>query len=222
MLVHKQLRSLAALIVLAAAPGVAFGQILTDSDFLASDWTSSTANLAQIDFNIDYSNHQIFPGSNFIVASLPEAPNTQPGDTATTGVFLSVNNDTLNPASGAAALAAIVHNTLNVGNGTANEDYKVTIDVFNSAATGIGGTQIGSTNYGFVGVNQANTTVQVLNQNAPGDTGNLSGQGLGLLVTGDSGAAEDYFPWYGGALYPARPRTSIEGQLFRAMSSCRR
>ncbi len=211
MLVHKQLRSLAALMVLAAAPGVAFGQILTDSDFLASNWTSSTSNLAQIEFNVDYSNYDVF-GDGFIVTSLPSAPRSVGGET--TGVFVSVNNDTLNPASGAAALGAIVHNTLNVGNGTANEDYKVTIDVFNSSATGIGGTQIGTTNYGFVGINQSNTTVQVLDQNAPGATGNLSGQGTGLLWTADAGAAEDAFPWYGGALYQARPGTSVEGQLY--------
>ncbi|MEM9353702.1 MAG: PEP-CTERM sorting domain-containing protein [Planctomycetota bacterium] len=212
MLVHKQLRSLAALTVLAAAPGIAFGQILTDSDFLASDYTSSTANLAQIEFNVDYSSYDIF-NDGFIVTNLPEAPNSDPGDTATTGVFLSVNNDTLNPASGAGALAAIVRNGLSVGNGTANEDYKVTIDVFNSSATGIAGTQIGTTNYGYVGINQTNTTVQVAGFNAPG-SGNLSGQGLGLSVTGDSGAAEDYAPIYGGAFYQSRPGVTTASQIY--------
>ncbi len=215
---YKQLCSLAVLAVL-ATPGLALGQIHTDNDFLSSDYNTSTTNLAQIEFNVDYSNFDVF-GDGFIVTSLPEAPNSDPGDTATTGVFISVNNDTQNPASGAAAMAAIVNTAMPaVGNGTANEDYKVTIDVFNSAATGIGGTQIGSTNYGYVGVNQSNTStvqIQVMNQCdpcAPGEF-NQPGQGMGLLITGDAGAAEDYFPLYGGAIYQARPGSSVQGALY--------
>jgi hypothetical protein len=191
-------------------------QIFTDTEFLAANYDSSTARLGDIRYNVDYSSINIF-GDGFVVASLPPAPRTTDG--STTGIFLSANNDSQNASAGQAAFAAALPKNLSVGNGTANKNYVVRVDVFNSAGTGLDdGTgavdQTGTTNYSMLGLNQANTTVQVEELNAPA-SGNLPGQGLALGITGDSGAAEDYMPIYGGAVYRDRTGSAVPGQTYR-------
>ena len=45
----------------------------------------------------------------------------------------------------------------------------------------------GTTNYSYLGINQTNTTVRIQENNASA----ASGQGVGLAITADTGAAED-------------------------------
>jgi len=206
--------------LLATLPTLAFGQIFTDTEFLEADYDSDSTNLADIRYNFDYSNFDVF-GDGFLTASIPVAPRTTDG--STTGAFLSVNNDSTDPAAGAAAFAAIMPNSVNVGNGTANSNYVMRLDVFHSSGAGIddgaGNIELnGTTNYAVVGLNQANTSVQMADLNAPG-SGTLSGQGLRLGVTADSGAAEDYAPIYAGAFYRDRPGTVTAGQFYNGTPS---
>lgn len=233
MLIHRKYFLIALGLALALLPTATNAQILSDGDFLAGNYTSTFPTVSQgnpytglgdIRYNIDYSDIDIF-GDNFVVASLPEAPNSDPNDTATTGVFLSANNDAVaQGGSGAFYGVAIVPNGLNVGTGTANPNYKMSVDVFHSSGTdlldpnGVGDGETGTTNYSWLGLNQFNTTAQIEDLNAPGG-GNLAGQGLGLLITGDSGAGEDYMPVYGGATYTDRPDGFNEafGEAYRGV-----
>jgi hypothetical protein len=173
-------------------------------------------------FNFNYGNFDVF-GDGFLTVSIPSAPRS--GDSSTVGVFMTANSDSLNTNSGQQTFAAILPKNLNVGTGTANPNYVLRVDVFNSTGAGIddgaGNLSLaGTTNYTLVGVNQANTTVQVRQLNAPA-SGNLTGQGLHVAMTGDSGGFDDYIPLYGGALYLDRsqyygsnPGASVVGQYY--------
>ena len=195
------------------APGLASGQIIfSDSDFNSSSYTTSTAGIADVRFGVDYSNLDIF-GDNFLIAALPASPR---GGGTTTGAFLSANNDSFSTST--LSMASVSPIGVNVGTGTANPNYVMRVDVFHSTGEGVddgfGNVSVaGTTNYSLVGINQANTTVQVSSLNAPG-SGNLTGQGLGLTITADSGAAEDYAPLYGGAFYRDRPGAVTPGQFY--------
>ena len=144
MLDHRKFLFFALGLLVATFPAVSQGQIFSDGDFLAANYTStlpsvSSGNpytgLGDIRFNVDYSNIDIF-GDNFVVASLPEAPRSDPNDAATTGVFLSANNDSVAQGGiGAYYGVAIVPNGLSVGTGTANPNYKMSVDVFHSSGT---------------------------------------------------------------------------------------
>ncbi len=201
-----------------SAPGVASGQIIfSDSDFLASSYTTSGAGTQDIRFNLDYSSIDIF-GDGFLNVVLPASPR---GGGTTTGVFLSANNNSF--LSSAAAFSSISPVGVNVGTGTANPNYVMRVDVFHSTGVGIddgSGTisQRGSTNHMYLGVNQSNSTVQIRNLNAPGATGSLSGQGIGLAITADSGDTEDYWQIVGGATYLDRSLTDIAGQAYSQSS----
>lgn len=226
MIARPKLLPLCSAMLLAMAPALVQAQIFTDEDFLASDYTtdSNLPNNTDVRFNVDYSNIDIF-GDGYITASLPEAPRTQGGAAATTGAFLTANHDIFNPASGPETFAAILPTmaNLNVGNGTSNPNYKMTVDVFHSSSAGVDtGTsieQVDSTNYTLIGLNQSNTTVQLQGLNAPGETGGLPGQGLALTITADGGAADDYITFYGGARYYDRNIGEVEGQLYSQASN---
>ncbi|MEM9354245.1 MAG: hypothetical protein AAGA92_14660 [Planctomycetota bacterium] len=181
-LCSSSVRPLAGLLLLSLVTRTVGGQtILADTEFLAGDYVTSHAGQSDIRFNIDYGNLEIF-GDGSLVATLPPAPRSTGGET--TGVFISANNDASNPLSGQASFSAILPQGLNIGSGTAHEDFKMTVDVFNSFATGLGGVSpIGSASYGMVGINQSNSVVQVANLNAPSTGVNLPGQGLRLAVT---------------------------------------
>ena len=215
-------KALLAGLALAMMPTLAQGQIFSDTEFLSADYDSNTnvAANSTIDFNVDYSSINRFSG--FLSVSLPEAPNTPSGATATTGVFLTANDDSLNTASGTETFSAIMPKTsnVNVGTGTATPNYKVTIDVYHSSAAGFDDgtgslTQTGSTNYSVVGLNQANTTVQLQENNTGGaGAGGLTGQGLSLAITADGGSSDDYLPLYAGARYADRNFGSEAGQFY--------
>ncbi len=199
------------------APGLTQGQIIfSDSDFLAGSYTTSSAGIADIRFGVDYSNIDIFApvgGADFLFAAIPPSPR---GGGSTTGAFLSANNNSL--VSSQQSFASISPIGVNVGTGTANPNYVMRVDVFHSTGEGIDDgagnvTVRGTTNYSLLGINQSNATVQVSALNAPG-SGNLSGQGLGLAITADTGAAEDYAPIYGGAFYRDRPGAITPGQFY--------
>ncbi|WP_197530830.1 PEP-CTERM sorting domain-containing protein [Bythopirellula polymerisocia] len=183
---------------------------------MSSSYTTSSAGIADIRFGVDYSNIDIFApvgGSDFLFAAIPPSPR---GGGTTTGAFLSANNNSL--VSSELSFASISPIGVNVGTGTANPNYVMRVDVFHSTGEGIDDgsgnvTVRGTTNYSLLGINQANTTVQVGSLNAPG-SGNLSGQGLGLAITADTGAAEDYMPNYGGANYRDRPGTVTPSQFY--------
>ena len=232
MLDPRKFVTLLAVALVALLPTVASAQVFSDGEFLAGGYTSSTPlssadggwpgppAQSDIRYNIDYSNIDIF-NDGFIVASIPEAPRSDPNDSATTGLFLSANNDSQSAGSGVWSYAAAIPNGLNVGNGTATPNFKMTVDVFHSAGTGVrdpngvlGGLS-GTTNYSLLSINQTNTTVQVEDLNAPGGGTNLSGQGLGLMYTADGGAAEDLAPLYAGAFYRDRLGGSSPGFSYR-------
>ncbi len=233
MLDHRKFFLIALGLTLAIAPAVTQAQILSDGDFNAVDYTSSTAisssdsgwpgppAVSDIRYNVDYGNLDIF-GDGFIVASLPEAPRSDPNDTATTGLFLSANNNSF--ATPTWSMAAVTPNGLNVGTGTATPNFKMTVDVFHSAGTGtldpngVNSGRSGTTNYSHLGIGQANTTVQVEDLNADPNNGNQAGgQGLGLLITADGGAAEDYMPVYSGAVYRDRTGGATFGTTYRGV-----
>lgn len=197
---------------------LALGQVLfSDSDFLASNYTTSTAGgtagyNTDIRFNLDYSSFSIFDG--YLNIAIPPSPR---GGGSTTGLFMTGNNDSLPPAVASSVLAAVTPNGVNVGTGTANPNYVLRVDVFNSTGNGIdngSGTITGNgqlTTYSYVGINQANTTVQIAEMNFPGGGVNAAGQGIGMAITADGGAVNDFLPVYGGVRYIDRALTDPAG-----------
>ena len=206
----ERARNVLAIVVLAIAPATARTQILTDGDFHAADYTAFGQGLSDIRFNIDYSNIDIF-GDGFIAASIPEAPRSGVvGGAATTGVFLSANNDSTNPNSGQIAASAI-YPGLNVGSGTANTDYKITVDIFHSTATGVFDPDLdliftrGTVNNTIIGTNMATTSLALTGAAGSfGTADNQQGQVVAVTASGD--AADDYKVYYAGQEY--RSRTS--------------
>lgn len=205
---------------------LAQAQVFTDDDFLAADYTTSGIGTIQdIDFNVDYSAIDVF-GDGFLTASLPEAPNSS-GGAATTGVFMTVNNDSIALGGSGVESFASISPTLanvNVGLGTATPNYVMQVDVFHSTGPGTddGAGNLdftGTTNYSYLGINQTNTTVRIQENNASATTG----QGVGLAITADTGAAEDFLPHYGGAGYRFRegigPNVAGDGTNFRSGQS---
>ena len=201
-------------------------QIFTDGDFLNGDYTTSGIGTIQdIRFNQDYSNIDIF-GDGFLTVNLPEAPNSSGGD-ATTGVFITVNNDSIalggNGVESFASIAPTLAN-VNVGLGTANPNFVMQVDVWHSTGVGVDDgagniDQTGTTNYSYLGINQTNTTVRIQENNNSAPTG----QGVGLAITADGGAAEDYLPHYAGVGYRFREgigvNTPNDGTDFRSGQS---
>jgi hypothetical protein len=203
---------------LAVVPCLGYGQVIySDSDFLASNYTTSGSGSYDIRFNIDYSSIDIF-GDGFTTAAIPPSPR---GGGSTTGVYLTANSDFYDPANVADSFGSVspLSSLVNIGNGTAHPNFVMRVDVFNSTGAGVndGSGNIidadDTTTYAYVGINQSNTTVQIENLNAP-PTGNLPGQGLGLAITADGGAGEDWYPVYGGALHRDRSPFVIDGQLY--------
>ncbi len=168
-----------AMAAMAGAGVSAHGQIFSDDAGNAGSWTvigdGDGGTAEDVQFGIDYSNHDIF-GNGFITYSLPEAPNSDVGDTATTGIFISANN---NPVVSTSLFAGIVANGVDVGAGTANENFVLKYDSYMSVATGVdGGGPSGATNYQWAGINLT-----------PGETpaAGGSGQYRGPFATGTSG-----------------------------------
>ena len=223
MLSRSKLLRLSVGAVFTALPTLAQGQIiLTDGDFLATNYTSSVAGstpgfVTDIRYNIDYSSFLPFDPDPFLSVSIPPSPR---GGGSTTGLFITGNNDSINFPGGSPTMATVTRNGLNVGTGTANPNYVMRVDVFNSTGNGVdnGSGTIGSngqvTTYSYLGLNQSNPTVQITNLNAPGATGSQPGQGLGLLITADGGAADDFLPVYGGARYQDRALADTVGQAY--------
>lgn len=223
MLVRKSFLTLALTGALGLSATLAQAQVFTDDDFLAADYTTSGIGNQDLRFNTDYSNIDIF-GDGFLTASIPEAPNSAGGSAATTGVFISANNDSL--VGGVESFASISPTlaNVNVGLGTATPNFVMQVDVFHSTGNGTddGAGNLdftGTTNYSYLGINQTNTTVRIQENNASATTG----QGVGLAITADTGAAEDYLPHYGGAGYRFRegigPNVAGDGTNYRSGQS---
>ena len=213
--------------LLAAMPVVATGQVFVDDDFLAADYTTSGIGTVQdVRFNVDYSNIDVF-GDGFLTINLPEAPNTSGASSATTGVFLTANNDSVTLGGTGVESFASVSPTLanlNVGQGTATQNYVMAVDVWHSAGQGVddgaGNVDLtGTTNYSYLGINQTNTDVRIQENNNSA----TAGQGVGLAITADRGAGEDYIPHYGGVGYRFRSglgvNDSTPGPDFRSGQS---
>ena len=218
MLLRRTLLTLSVAAALATNPWAVQAQaIFSDTAFPAASYDVSGVGNQDVRFGFNYATFDIF-GDGFLVnsaAGIPLAPRTTDG--SKTGLFVSANND------GTAALtqsfAAALPKGVNVGTGTANPNYVMRVDVFNSTGAGIDANGIpdgvadiglnGTTNYTIVGINQTNTTVQVAALAQPGaGNANLTGQGQALAITGDTGGAEDYIPLYGGLGYRDRSGTA--------------
>lgn len=221
MSVRSKFLALALTSALGLGVGMANAQVFTDDDFLAADYTTSGIGNQDLRFNVDYSNIDVF-GDGFLTINLPEAPNSTGADT--TGVFISANNDSL--ATGVESFASVSPTlaNVNVGEGTATPNFVMQVDVWHNSGQGVddGAGNIdltGTTNYSYVGVNQTNTTVRIQENNASA----ASGQGIGLAITADRGAAEDYLPHYGGAGYRFRegigPNVAGDGTNYRSGQS---
>lgn len=194
----------ALLIAFASLAYTANAQVFTDDDFLAVDYTTSGIGNTDIDFNVDYSNIDVF-GDGFLTANIPEAPNSPGGSASQTGVFISANNDSLQAGTESFSSISPTLANLNVGSGTTTPNFVMQIDVWHNTGNGIddgaGNIDIsGTTTYNYLGINQTNTTVRIQENNS----GAANGQGLGLAITADTGAAEDYLPHYGGVGYRFR------------------
>ncbi len=224
MLVQMKWFTLLMVGALAAHTGLAHGQVFSDNDFLAADYTTSGIGTIQVvNFNQDYGAIDVF-GDGFLTADLPEAPNTPGGAAAKTGVFLTVNNDSIAlGGTGVESFASISPTlaNLNVGQGTATPNFVMQVDVFHNSGQGVddgsGNVDLtGTTNYSYVGINQTNTTVRIQENNNTATTG----QGVGLAITADRGAGEDYLPHYGGVGYRFReglgPNVAGDGTDFRS------
>ncbi|MEO0586574.1 MAG: hypothetical protein AAF078_02950, partial [Planctomycetota bacterium] len=153
--------SFSTMALIGAMASTAHGQVFSDDFGDASKWTvagDGDANTAEVvAFNIDYSSFDVF-GDGFIVASIPEAPNSDIADTATTGIFMSGNNDQFDaniPGSQDTSLLAYLYaNGVNVGTGQAVEDYVFTFDAYHMTTAGSGGSGPPSaTNYVAAGIN---------------------------------------------------------------------
>ncbi|MEM8947518.1 MAG: hypothetical protein AAGD11_20260 [Planctomycetota bacterium] len=204
---NKTICCVAALVVATLFGPVSQAQVFNDGEFQASDYTTSgIGTLQDVRFNVDYSSIDIF-GDGFLTTAIPEAPNSS-GGTATTGVFLTVNNDSIALGGSGTESFASVSPTLsnvNVGSGTSTPDFVMQVDVWHNTGTGVDNglgsiSQTGTTNYSYVGINQSNSTVRLLENNAAA----TAGQGVGLAITADTGSAEDYLPHYGGVGYRFR------------------
>ncbi len=242
MFVQPRLLTMLLVGVFATSAITASGQIVfSDTDFSAGDYDVFNADingLEDVRFGFDYGNFDIF-GDGFVTGSIPEAPNSTSG-TATTGVFLSVNNDSIAAGAGTEPMFTAVFPKLSnlnsgagVGTGTPTPHYKVTLDVFGSTGVGVIDTvdgvegneddviiQGGTTNKVHVGINYADPTdvaLQAVSINLQDGTGTGSApsgtQGMGLGFSPDTGASEDYIPVYGGfqyALRSGRPRSIFD------------
>lgn len=192
--------------MLLAAPALlglgtaAQAQLFSDDFGDATKYTiagdSDPATVEDVRFNFNYGSFDIF-GDGFITGGLAEAPNSV-GGAATTGLFISANNNSLSATS---LVAAVFANGVNVGAGTANEDYVLRFDSYQSVSTGIDGdAPPRATNYQFAGINYDITPA------SPGDRGpmplnpvsslaanNESGtSGQAIYMTGEQGAFDDY------------------------------
>ncbi|MEM1098242.1 MAG: PEP-CTERM sorting domain-containing protein [Planctomycetota bacterium] len=214
--------------LIAASAGLAFatsaasGQVIATLSDSAADWTTDSPSGAQADFlfDFDYSTYDLF-GDGYLTGSIPASPN---GGGSTTGILLSANNNSLEPDVGNPSYAALFANGVDVGAGTANEDYVLKFDLFHSTANGVyyapgedgvfgtpenPGDDLfelnGSTNYAAAGINYGSTTLRIQTVTGSGSF-NAGGtdQGIFLGATADSGAAEDYFALFGGDEHRAR------------------
>ncbi|MEM7625713.1 MAG: PEP-CTERM sorting domain-containing protein [Planctomycetota bacterium] len=193
--------SFTAAAILAAVGLSAHGQIFSDNVGTAGLYTiagdSDAATVEDVRFGFDYGSFDIF-GDGFITGSLPEAPNSAVDSTATTGLFISANNDSVVSTS---LVAAVFADGVNVGVGTATPDYVLKFDAYHSVTTGVDGNGPPfGTNYQFAGINYASGPA------SPGDRGpmplnpvsslavnNESGTtGSALYITGEQGAFDDY------------------------------
>ncbi|MEQ8838233.1 MAG: hypothetical protein RID07_15610, partial [Lacipirellulaceae bacterium] len=121
--------------LIVSSPALVNAQVFTDDDFLAADYTTSGTGNTDIRFNVDYSNIDIF-GDGFLTVNVPEAPNSS-GGAATTGVFVSANNDsTVSGTESFSSVSPTLAN-VNVGAGTATPNFVMQVDVFNSTGPGI-------------------------------------------------------------------------------------
>ncbi|MEM6332812.1 MAG: PEP-CTERM sorting domain-containing protein [Planctomycetota bacterium] len=195
--------SFSTMALIGAMASTAHGQIFSDDFGDATKWViggdGNSGTVEVVDFNIDYSSYDIF-GDGFITASIPEAPNSDIADTATTGIFMSANNDRVDPlvpGSQDTSLIAMIYAVgVDVGAGTATEDYVVTFDAFHMTTAGSGGSGPPSaTNYVIGGINYTPGDLPA----SDGDEGPYRGpfttagtSGQTLAVTVEQGGSDDY------------------------------
>ncbi|MEM7576319.1 MAG: PEP-CTERM sorting domain-containing protein [Planctomycetota bacterium] len=191
------------LLAIAMMTGVgasAHAQIFSDNVGDPTKWTiagdGDGATQEFVRYGIDYSNFDMF-GNGFLTTQVPEAPNSAGGDAATTGILISANNI---PGGTASLFAGVFANGVNVGDGTATEDFVLKYDSYMSVNTGQdGGGPSGSTNYQWAGINFTPADVPA----SDGATGPYNGpfasfsgstptSGQALAITTDQDGFDDY------------------------------
>lgn len=211
---------LAVFAAIIASSRTAVALVFGDTFFSAADYTTTLVGNTTVEFNANYGAIDVF-GDGFLTASIPEAPNSSPSVAAQTGVFISANNNSLVSSTESFSSISPKLSDLNVGSGTTTPNFVMQVDVWHNTGTGVdvgGGTidVTGTTTNSYLGINQSNTKVRIQENNATQTTG----QGVGLAITGDAGAADDYLPHYGGVGYRLRPGLGMnvtnDGTNFRS------
>ncbi|MEM9753557.1 MAG: PEP-CTERM sorting domain-containing protein [Planctomycetota bacterium] len=206
----KRKVSFSTLAVLSAFSLGAQAQIFSDDVGDATKWTivgdgGTLANVGggtieDVRFGFDYGSFDLFnetvytdvtsAAAGFITGGIGEAPNSDPTDTATTGLYFSANNSSLVDTS---LFVGAFANGVSVGADTANENYVLRFDAFHSVATGLdGGGPPSATNFAYAGINTA-----VEGYAGPFGTP-ATGAGQFLAITGEQGGFDDYEVTVGG------------------------
>lgn len=183
------------LLLVAAACNVGQAQIFSDRVGTAGMYTiagdGNAGTVEDVRFGFNYGNFDIF-GDSYITGAIGEAPSSTGSDAATTGIFVSANNDSQISTS---LIAGLYANGVNVGAGTATENFVLRYDAFHSVTPGLDGALPPSaTNYQWAGINYSPSDVPA-SAGAEGAyrgpfTAGLSGQTL--AITGEGGAGDDY------------------------------
>ena len=170
----------------------------TGSDFaiISTEDTDFSDGHNDGDVTVDFAvNYGTLPVGSF-TAGIPEAPNTQPGDAARTGLFVSANDDLLTNIIGLSELSLFPIDPSTSQPLSVSGKYEVQVDMWmNFDYTSANATEFGGLLVAHDGVSQ----------------GRVSGGGL--VYSGDSGAATDFRLQHGPATGIGDPDAGFTGHL---------
>ncbi|TWT43414.1 hypothetical protein [Botrimarina hoheduenensis] len=125
-----------------------------------------------IAYGINYATYSVGFG---VPAGIPEAPNTRPGDTPRTGMFVSANDNLITNISGLSEIALLPKDTSTGQLLSLTGAYEVQVDIWmNYDKQSANATEFGGLLVGHDGLTQGRLT------------------GGGLIYSGDSGALSDF------------------------------